>query len=81
MDNIIAGLDIGTSKVGAVLAKASTNGIQILGVGISPNNGMKKGVVVDIESTTKAVEQAMDQLRNMTNMEVDPVFIIYPAGT
>lgn len=44
MDNIIAGLDIGTSKVGAVLAKASTNGIQILGVGISPNNGMKKAL-------------------------------------
>lgn len=80
MDNIIAGLDIGTSKVSAVLAKASSNGIQILGVGISPNNGMKKGVVVDIESTTKAVEQAMDQLRNMTNMEVDSVFINISGG-
>jgi cell division protein FtsA len=80
MDNLIAGLDIGTSKVSAVLAKASSNGIQILGVGISPNNGMKKGVVVDIESTTKAVEQAMDQLRHMTNMEVDSAYINISGG-
>ena len=80
MDNIIAGLDIGTSKVSAVLAKLGSSGIQILGVGISPNNGVKKGVVVDIESTTMAVEQAVEQLCNMTNMEVDSVFINISGG-
>ncbi|MDD2573459.1 MAG: cell division protein FtsA [Firmicutes bacterium] len=80
MDNIIAGLDIGTSKVSAVLAKLDSNGIRILGVGISPNNGVKKGVVVDIESTTMAVEQAVEQLKNMTNMEVDSVFINISGG-
>lgn len=80
MDNIIAGLDIGTSKVSAVLAKTSSKGLQVLGVGISQNDGVKKGVVVDIESTTKAVEQAVDQLRNMTNMEIDSVFINISGG-
>jgi cell division protein FtsA len=80
MENIIAGLDIGTSKVSAVLAKVSSKGFHVLGVGISPNNGMKKGVVVDIDSTTKAVEQAIEQLQNMTNMEVNSVFINISGG-
>lgn len=80
MDSIIAGLDIGTSKISAVLAKSSSNGVQILGVGISPNNGVKKGVVVDIESTAAAIKQAIDQLQHMTNMEVNSVFINISGG-
>lgn len=80
MDNVIAGLDIGTSKVSAVLAKPSSSGVQILGVGISPNSGVKKGVVVDIEGTAMAVKQAMDQLQHMTNMEVGSVFINISGG-
>lgn len=80
MDNIIAGLDIGTSKVSAVLAKVSSKGFHVLGVGISPNNGMRKGVVVDIDSTTEAVERAMDQLQTMTNMQIDSVYINISGG-
>ncbi len=80
MDSIIAGLDIGTSKISAVLAKSGSGGVQILGVGISPNNGVKKGVVVDIESTASAVKQAMDQLQHMAGMEVGSVFINISGG-
>ncbi|MBA1333693.1 MAG: Cell division protein FtsA [Firmicutes bacterium] len=80
MDNIIASLDIGTSKVSAVLGKFSSNGLQVLGVGISPNNGMRKGVVVDIDSTTRAIEQAVEQLQNMTNIEINSVYINISGG-
>jgi cell division protein FtsA len=81
MDNIIASLDIGTSKVSAVLGKIGSNGLQqVLGVGISANNGMRKGIVVDIDSTTRAIEQAVEQLQNMTNMEINSVYINISGG-
>jgi len=80
MSNFIAGMDIGTSKVSVVLGKADTNGVQVLGMGISPNNGMKKGVIVDIDSTAKAIEQAVEQLQNMTDMDIDSVYINISGG-
>ena len=80
MDNIIVGMDIGTSKVSAVLGKISSNGLQILGVGISPNNGMKEGVIVDIDSTTRSIEQAIEQLQNMTNVDINSIYINISGG-
>ncbi len=75
MGNLVAGMDIGTSKVSVVLGKMGVNGLQVLGVGISPNNGMKKGVIVDIDSTARAIEQAVEQLQNMTNIDIESVYI------
>ena len=50
--NLIVGLDIGTSKVAAVVSELTPNGdIEIIGVGVSPSRGLKKGVVVNLEST------------------------------
>ena len=52
-NEVITGLDIGTTKVCALIAEVTDHGeILITGVGVSPSLGMKKGVVVDIESTT-----------------------------
>lgn len=80
MSNLIAGMDIGTSKVSVVLGKIDVNGIQVMGVGISPNNGMKKGVIVDIDSTARAIEQAVEQLQNMANIDIDSVYINISGG-
>jgi cell division protein FtsA len=80
MEMMIAGLDIGTSKVSGVLGRTGPKGLQVLGMGISANDGMRKGVVVDIEGTAKAIRQAVEQLNNMTNMEVDAVYINISGG-
>ncbi|MGH8454737.1 MAG: cell division protein FtsA, partial [Nevskiales bacterium] len=54
--NVIAGLDIGTSKVAAIVAELGPEGeLEIIGLGCSPSHGMKKGVVVNIEATTQSI--------------------------
>ncbi len=56
--NAVVGLDVGTTKICAVVAEPGTNGnIKILGTGSSPSKGLQKGVVVDIERTVDSIDQ------------------------
>lgn len=55
---IIAGLDIGTTKICVVIGKRRTDGIEIIGVGQSPSCGVKRGIVVNLESTATAIHTA-----------------------
>ena len=48
---LIVGLDVGTTKICAVIGEVFENGIEIIGIGTQPSIGLKKGVVVNIEST------------------------------
>ncbi len=75
-NDIIAGLDIGTTKVCALIAELTENGqVLIIGMGIVPSTGMKKGVVVDIEATTRAVEEAVSLASRQANRDVDAVYV------
>ncbi len=56
---LIVGLDIGTTKICCVVGEAYEDAIDIIGVGITPSLGLKKGVVVNIESTVKSIRQAV----------------------
>ena len=56
---LIVGLDIGTTKICCVVGEAFSDGIDIIGVGIAPSLGLKKGVVVNIESTVNSIKQAI----------------------
>ena len=59
---LVVSLDIGTSKVVAIIASISTHHeIEIIGVGWEPSKGLKKGVVVDIESTIASIQKAVDK--------------------
>ncbi len=70
-DNVFVGLDIGTTKVAAVIAEQNENGtLEITGVGQSPSTGLRKGVVVNIESTLRSVAQAIDAAEMMSGREV-----------
>ena len=58
---MIVGLDIGTSKVVAVVGEVDADGtIDIVGIGSHPSKGLKKGVVVNIESTVNAIQRAVE---------------------
>ena len=61
--NIIAGLDLGTTKVVALIASVEpdTHIINILGIGTAPSEGLKKGVVVNIDKTVKSIQIAVEQ--------------------
>ena len=66
---MIAGLDIGTSKVVAIVGEVDPFGgrIEILGVGSSPSRGLKKGVVVNIESTVSSIQRAVEAAEQMAD--------------
>ena len=74
--NRIAGLDLGTSKVAVVIAEADEYGqIDITGVGEAPAEGLRKGVVVNIDKTVQAIQQAMVAAERMAGVRVDSVIV------
>jgi len=73
--NIIVGLDIGTSKVVAIVGEVKDdNEIEIIGIGSHPSRGLKKGVVVNIESTVQSIQRAVEEAELMAGVEIDRVY-------
>ncbi len=80
-DNAIVGLDIGTTKVCAIIGRINEyNGVDIVGVGVSPSRGLRKGVVVNIESTVNSVATAIERAELMAGIEVKSVFAGIAGG-
>lgn len=71
---LIAGLDLGTTKVCAIVAERTEDGLDIIGFGSVPSKGLKKGVVVNIESTVEAIKAAVAQAETMAGCEIATVF-------
>lgn len=73
--NIITGLDIGTSKIVALVGEVTPEGtLQLIGVGRYPSRGLKRGVVVDIEATVSSIQRAVQEAELMAGCEVRSVF-------
>ena len=73
--DLIAGLDIGTSKIVALVAEATPEGsLNIIGMGQSPSRGLKKGVVVNIEATVSAIQRALEEAELMANCKITHVY-------
>ena len=69
--NLIVGLDIGTSKVVAIVGEIKTDDeIEIIGIGSHPSRGLKKGVVVNIESTVQSIQRAVEEAELMAGCEI-----------
>ncbi len=72
--NLIVGLDIGTSKVVAIVGEIRPDeGIEIIGIGSHPSRGLKKGVVVNIESTVQSIQRAVEEAELMAGCEIHSV--------
>src|SRR6186713_2295297 len=72
--NLIIGLDVGTSKVAALVGEMhSDNSIEVIGMGVQPSRGLKKGVVVDIESTVHSIQRAIEEAELMAGCEINSV--------
>ncbi|MBY0515814.1 MAG: cell division protein FtsA [Bacteriovoracaceae bacterium] len=67
--NVIVALDVGTTKVCTVIASESDNGMQILGIGSHPSNGLKKGAVVNIEKTVQSIKSSIDEAKLMAGID------------
>ncbi len=73
--SLIVGLDIGTSKVVALVGEIGLDGaIEVVGLGSHPSRGLKKGVVVNIESTVQSIQRAVEEAELMAGCEIHSVF-------
>jgi cell division protein FtsA len=78
--HVIVGLDIGTTKTCAIVAEMTDTGIDIIGIGSHPSEGLKKGVVVNIENTVEAIKKAVDEAEHMSGCEISSVHVGIAGG-
>ncbi|MGE0762712.1 MAG: cell division protein FtsA [Bdellovibrionales bacterium] len=72
---VIAGLDVGTTKVTCSIGVLTAEGVDVVGIGTAPNSGMKQGVVVNIESTSEAIRKAKEEAELMAGQRVTDVWL------
>ncbi|MEW4983228.1 MAG: cell division protein FtsA [Cycloclasticus sp.] len=74
--NLIVGLDIGTSKVAAIVGEITPDGtIDVIGIGTNSSRGLKKGVVVNLESTVHSIQRAIEEAELMAGCQINSVFV------
>jgi cell division protein FtsA len=78
--DIVVGLDIGTTKIAAVIGEVTATGVDLIGVGTSPSEGLRQGVVVNIEATTNAIAAAVHEAEQMAAVEVQSVYVGIGGG-
>ena len=72
--NLIVGLDIGTSKIVAIVAEVlADGGLNIVGLGTQPSRGLKKGVVVNIEATMASIQRVLEEAELMADCRISEV--------
>ena len=79
-DNIIVGLDIGTTKICTVVGEMSGSDINIIGIGTHPSIGLRKSVVVNIESTVESIKKAVEEAELMAGCEISNVYAGIAGG-
>ena len=73
--DVVVGLDIGTAKVMAVVAEVAPSGeLKLAGLGVAPSNGLKRGVVVNIEATVQSIQQALKEAELMADCKIQRVY-------
>jgi cell division protein FtsA len=73
-EELVVGLDIGTTKIGVIVAAQTENGIDIVGIGTHPSRGLRKGVVVDIDATVDSIKHAVEEAELMADYEITSVY-------
>jgi len=79
-DNLIVGLDIGTTKICAIVGNVTDEGLDIVGIGTSPSRGLRKGVVINIESTVASIKKAVGEAELMAGCEIKSVYAGIAGG-
>lgn len=79
--DLIVGLDIGTTKICCIIGeKTPEGGIDIIGLGQHPSRGLRKGVVVNIDSTVESIKSAVEEAEMMAGREIESVFVGIAGG-
>lgn len=77
---IIAGLDLGTSKISVVIAERDGDEAQIIGIGQAPSNGIRKGLIVNLDQAVRSVKQAVADAQNMVGQNISEVTVAFGGG-
>src|ERR1700690_1689601 len=78
--NIVAGLDVGTTKICAVAATAGPAGIDLIGMGVAPSAGLRKGMVINIDDTVDSIRSAIVETEACTGVRIKSVSVGISGG-
>jgi cell division protein FtsA len=78
--DILVGLDIGTTKICAIVGEVTDEGIDIIGIGTHPSKGLRKGVVVNIDATVASIKRAVEEAEHMAGCEITTVYTGIAGG-
>lgn len=79
-ENIVVGLDVGTTKICCVVGEASGPEVNVIGIGTHPSVGLRKGVVVNIEATVDSIKKAVEEAELMAGCEISSVYTGIAGG-
>jgi len=78
--NIIIGLDVGTTKICTVVAEEIDDKIHILGIGHAPSQGLRKGVIINVDKAVEAISQSIEMAEEASGVEINSVFAGIAGG-
>ncbi len=73
--DLIVGLDIGTTKICTLVVEVHEEGIDVIGIGRCPSRGLRKGVVIDIESTIQSIKKSVEEAETMAGVDIQGVYV------
>jgi cell division protein FtsA len=80
-DEIVVGLDIGTTKIACIIGEVTQDGgVDIIGIGSHPSTGLRKGVVINIDATISSIKKAVEEAELMAGVEVNTVYAGIAGG-
>lgn len=79
-EEILVGLDIGTTKIACIIGEVTDEGVDIIGIGSHPSTGLRKGVVINIDATINSIKKAVEEAELMAGCEVNSVFAGIAGG-
>jgi cell division protein FtsA len=79
-ENVVVGLDIGTTKTCMIVGEIKELGLDIIGLGSHPSEGLRKGVVVNIESTVESIRRAVEEAERISGCEIRSVYVGIAGG-
>ncbi len=80
MNEIVVGIDVGTTKVCTLVGRLEEEAIRILGVGIEPSDGVKKGVIVDLASASQAITRSVEKAERTSGVEINAALVSLAGG-
>mgnify|MGYP000082392997 CR=1 FL=1 len=79
-DDLIVGLDIGTTKICVLVAEPTPRGLDVIGIGTHPSHGLRKGVVVNIDATVNSIRRAVEEAELMAGCEIASAYVGIAGG-